>query len=344
MQNDFHPGATAADGLPCDRISTLVAPLPIVDGDLSTIPAILELAERRQWVVWRGEDRDGNATKVPYDPGSGWHASVTDPTTWSEYDSATAACRDGDFSGIGFVLTTSDPYVALDLDHCRNPQSGTVETWAQDIVDLMDSYTEVSPSGAGLRIFVRGVIPGPRRRSGQIEMYADARYVTVTGQRLAGTALTIEDRQPQVDKLYSQLFTGEPVTRVANKVAPRTQPKPLAPRMGRLMEKAAAIRALPRPDDEILRVARQAASGPKFTRLFDEGRWQSHYPSQSEADMALCGMLAYWTDREAAQMDRLFRKSALFRPKWDERRGSSTYGQRTIETVLANAGGAYGRP
>src|SRR5205823_5459450 len=89
----------------------------------------------------------------------------------------------------------------------------------------------------------------------------------------------------------------------------------------------------PRDDDEILRLAHNAPNGEKFSRLFDDGD-ATGYPSQSEADMALCALLAYWTNGEPAQMDRLFCQSKLHRAKWDDKRGNTTYGQRTIQNAI----------
>jgi putative DNA primase/helicase len=307
----------------------------LIDRSFSTFAATDELAGWRQWVTWQVEDRGGQATKVPYDPTTGQRASVADPATWTDFPTAIGAFHEGGFSGVGFVLTPSDPYVGLDLDRCRDPLTGSIEPWAKQIVDLIGSYTEVSPSGRGLRLFIRASIPGERRRSGHIEMYADGRYLTVTGQHLAGTPTTIENRQAQLDDLYQQLF-GVP------EAMPRTGQRSLKP----------APRLLPRPtgvvstvsDEEVLRKALSAQNGDKFRDLW-EGRWHlyAEYPSQSEADMALCRMLAYWTDGKVPQMDRLFRQSALMRPKWDELRGSQTYGQGTLSVALNSGGGAYGR-
>ena len=85
--------------------------------------------------------------------------------------------------GLGFVLTADDPFVGIDLDNCFT-EEGKILPWAQEIVEMIDSYTEVSPSGTGIRIFVKGKLPGEHCRTGNIEMYQQGRYLTVTGRVL----------------------------------------------------------------------------------------------------------------------------------------------------------------
>ena len=91
--------------------------------------------------------------------------------------------------GIGLVLVADDDLMVFDLDHCRDAETGVIEEWATGIIDTLNSYTEVSPSGTGIHIFVRGSLPGKRRRKGRVEVYESGRYMTVTGW-------TLEERQP----------------------------------------------------------------------------------------------------------------------------------------------------
>ena len=152
-----------------------------------TIP--LRLRERDQWVVWRAEQRDGKPTKVPYSIAHpSRRASVDDPASWGRFDDAMhvqarASLR---LDGVGYVLTAADGLVGIDLDHCRDRESGAVEPWALAIVTRIDSYTEISPSGTGLRIFARGTLPPTGRRKDRIEMYGSGRYLTLTGHRFSG--------------------------------------------------------------------------------------------------------------------------------------------------------------
>ena len=140
-----------------------------------------ELTRLAQWVCWRAVWRDGRWTKVPFQP-DGRSAKSTDPATWREFGECLLACQSGRFDGIGFVLTRDAGIIGVDLDHCIDA-GGNVAPWAQQAVDTLNSYTEISPSGDGLHIFVFGTFPGGMtgRRKGGVEVYAEGRYLTVTG-------------------------------------------------------------------------------------------------------------------------------------------------------------------
>jgi primase-polymerase (primpol)-like protein len=181
-------------------------------------------------------------------------------------------------------------------------------------VERLDSYSEVSPSGRGLHVYVRGAIPGGGRRSRNVEAYSERRFFAVTGQHVDGTPHTVNDRRGELDALCRKLFTAAPSRAQVGVGATRTAEQTLAP---------------PQDDETVLRKARAAANRDKFDKLW-RGQWHGDYRSQSEADLALCRLLDYWTDRNRVQVDRLFRQSGLMRPKWDEWRGHQTYGQLTI--------------
>jgi putative DNA primase/helicase len=158
-------------------------------GEITLIPENIpqQLTERPQWVCWRLEVRDGKPTKVPYTPGTERRASSTDLMTWATFDEAFAACEAGEppYDGIGFVFCSADPFVGIDLDDCRNPQTGKVEPWAQKIVDTFagEGYVEASPSGTGVHIIVKGTQKEGARR-GRVEMYGQDRYFSVTGEKI----------------------------------------------------------------------------------------------------------------------------------------------------------------
>ena len=156
-----------------------------------------QLTERPQCVCWRLETRDGKPTKVPYTPGTERRASSTDLMTWSTFDQALAAYEAGEppYDGIGFVFCSADPFVGIDLDKCRDPESGEVAPWAQSIITRgQEGYVEASPSGTGVHIIVEGTARGGgatkkvRSKTGQvvgkIEMYGQGRFFTITGETL----------------------------------------------------------------------------------------------------------------------------------------------------------------
>jgi primase-polymerase (primpol)-like protein len=141
-----------------------------------------ELKALAQWVVWRLEERGKELRKVPYSPKTGRGAATTKLATWATFEMAQQVLAKGGYSGLGFVFSKDDPYCGIDLDKCID-ENGEVEPWALEIVRRLDSYTEFSPSGHGLHIFVRASLPEGGRKKGQVEMYDQARYFTVTGRR-----------------------------------------------------------------------------------------------------------------------------------------------------------------
>ena len=141
-----------------------------------------ELKDRDQYVVWKWEERDGKATKPPYDAKTGKRASHSDPSTWGTFNDALKALDRG-FDGIGFVFTENDPFCGIDLDKCRDPVSGQIATWAVKIIKDFDSYAEISPSGTGLKIFIKGRLPGGGIKTKHVEVYDKLRFFTVTGDR-----------------------------------------------------------------------------------------------------------------------------------------------------------------
>jgi putative DNA primase/helicase len=290
------------------------AAAPAVAFDPTRVPE--SLRQRAQWVVWRYETRGGKATKVPVDPRTGKRASSTNASTWATFDEAVAAWRSIDYyAGIGYVFAVDDPFTGVDLDSCIN-ESGDIVASAQEIIDALDSYTEVSPSGRGVKVFIVGRKPdgvGCKSKAvagfKETEVYSDKRFFTLTGRHLAGTSLGVESRQPQLDSLCGRLW-----------------PKKQKPRLNGSITAA----GFDGDDEALIKRAIAAKNGDRFTRLW-AGDTSMHGDDASGADQALCNRLAFWTGRDAVRMDRLFRRSGLFRDKWDEKRGTRTYGRMTIE-------------
>src|SRR5215217_46815 len=152
----------------------------VTKGNLDCLPE--ELRQRHQWVVWKLEERDGKLTKVPYIAGGGGKASSTDSLTWRSFEEVVQALETGRYNGIGFVFSSGDPFAGVDLDDCRDPETGELEEWAQKIVELLGGYAEASPSRRGVHIIVRGKAPNKKR--GRVEAYSSERFFTVTGEAL----------------------------------------------------------------------------------------------------------------------------------------------------------------
>jgi len=145
------------------------------------------LAERPQWVCWRLEERDEKLTKVPYTPGTVRRASSTDLMTWRAFSEALAAFEAGEppYDGIGFVFSSADPFVGIDIDDCRDPESGMIAPWAKKIIArVQEGYVEVSPSGTGVHIIVCGTVRDGGMRKDPVEMYGPGRFFTVTAEFL----------------------------------------------------------------------------------------------------------------------------------------------------------------
>ncbi|MCU4743341.1 hypothetical protein [Natronoglomus mannanivorans] len=290
------------------------------------------LVDREQWICWRIKDRDGKATKVPIVPGTGEYASATDHETWRPFDDALEYFESGDAAGIGFVFTEDDPFVGIDLDDCRDPETGSPSTDAREIVVELDSFTEVSPSGTGYHVIVRGSLPGDRSRRGSVEMYETARFFTVTGDHVDATPARVVERSSALESVYNEYIAE---TESLSQSGQQTLDTEHAPDDGVSTDTQTL------EDEELLEKARNASNGEKFDRLWRGST--TGYESQSEADMALCCLLAFWTGGDPARVDRLFRQSGLIREKWDDVHYSdgSTYGEKTVERAIANTNDVY---
>lgn len=280
------------------------------------IPAVL--TDRPQWLCWRYLERAGRGKpgKPPVDPRTGRAIDPADPANWMAFDAALAASRR--FRGVGFYLTGKEGLVGIDLDDCLDAD-GAITPDARAVVERFHSYTEVTVSGAGLRIWIRATLPGTRRRKGKVEVYSKKRYFTVSGDRWPGSTETIEERQGALDAFYAELFAPSP--------------KPAAKPPGPVLDLA--------DDDELIGKARAARNGAKFRRLFDDGN-TSGFPSESEADFALAGMLAFYAGPDPGRIRRLFSRSALGqRGKWAAR---DDYQAATVGNVLIGRTSYYRPP
>ncbi len=163
-----------------NEIATKPAALEVI---AENIPAVLKAL--LQWVCWKFLRDEDRWAKVPVNPATGRNAKSNNPSTWGSFEQAWAyyeSHKGRGIDGLGFMFTKDDPFVGIDLDHCRDAATGEVQPWALEIVERMDSFTELSPSGEGLHILVRGELPGDGMNTKEIEMYDCKRYFTVTGQ------------------------------------------------------------------------------------------------------------------------------------------------------------------
>jgi putative DNA primase/helicase len=129
----------------------------------------------------------GKLTKIPKNPRTGGNALPNTPSTWGTIQEALIAVGKYDLEGIGFEFSPTDEFTGIDLDSCFNPDTGELEAWARRWVDLFKSYTEITPSGRGLHIIIKGKLPGKGRKKGKFEVYSQGRFFTVTGNVLNGS-------------------------------------------------------------------------------------------------------------------------------------------------------------
>lgn len=188
-----------------------------VQGNLAALPPELgPLMREPNWVVWKWEPdqkKPNKFRKVPYRPSAPHHhANTRDRSTWGPYEEALAAVKEGGADGIGFCLTNTK-FAALDLDNCRDPDSGQIASWAEAIVGRAGSYTEVSVSGTGLHIIGLGsgekipdILKAPDGGRGRIECYSGTvRYITMSGFPLPGSKRELADISGVMRQIVEEL-------------------------------------------------------------------------------------------------------------------------------------------
>jgi hypothetical protein len=274
-------------------------------GNFSNIP--LELRLLPNWIMWRLEYPNGldkKPTKVPYQI-NGFKASVSNPSHWVTFDIAFKHI--GDYSGLGFVFTNSN-YAGIDLDDASTLHTGEANPNYQSdlnrqikIAHEFDSYSEVSPSGKGLHIIVKGSVPDGKRTN-FIELYSSDRFFTMTGN--VHNNKPIGDYQDLLTQLWSQMGgVVNPQPTVDNTIETTT-------------------------DEEIIALAFKHNT-ETFTRLYNADL--SGYPSQSEADLAFMNIVAYYTNSKQ-QVTRIYSKSRL--AQTDKKRQTVRYQQLTVNRAF----------
>lgn len=283
-----------------------------------------ELTKLNNWCVWRLVDRGGKQTKVPINAETGELAKSNDSSTWSSYDKAFEVFQGTNADGLGFFF--EPPYVGVDIDDISDDierfKSGDIEkNIVFEFYELLKTYAEISPSGNGIHLIFKGKIPGLSRRKGNVEMYSEGRFFTMTGNSLNKYEEINEPSENSIDYIYRKYIRPENIKRIdfGNHGIQHDL-----------------------SDSEVINKAIASKQGSKFKDLLN-GNWHKYeeYTSQSEADIALANILAFWTARNFQQMDRIFRQSGLMRDKWDEKRGKTTYGNGLINKAINEVGEVF---
>jgi hypothetical protein len=281
------------------------------------------------WLLWRYEPSDsgdGKLTKKPYDANKVYHgggkAKSNDPKTWTTYEKTVRALESfkDTFDGLGFV--GDDKFGFGDVDHSVD-EYRNIDAAGQELINKLDSYTEISPSGTGIRVIFelqKGAQRGGQNKSGgdRVELYANTQYMTFTGDEVGRYGSG--DRTEEYTKEWERLESLKPPKKVK------------APRDTTGGDEGRGTTAL--SDDRLIEIASNAQNKEKFNALW-EGDTSAYKDDHSSADRALCGMLAFWTREDEEQMDRLVRRSGLMRDKWDRRaRAGELYGEGTIRIAI----------
>lgn len=280
------------------------------------LPRILTRSDT--WVI-AGPD------KQPINALTGQLAQNNNPRTWATYPQALLGMERYNLPYLGYVFT-GNGITGVDIDRCRNAETGRLTELASDIIGYLDSYTEISLSGTGTHILCYGKLPPGRRQcdmdqdgiKAHFGMYDSKRFFVMTGDVLDDGHTEIMGRQEQITALHNYFLLDARVT--------QSQYIPSLP--------------LDLDDMDLIRKAAMAKNGELFKTLFS-GNWENLKNSHSEADFALINFLIFWAGRDLERINRLFRQSGLYRQKWD-RRGAAdiqqavaTFNGRTYPELMA---------
>ncbi|MBD7945275.1 DNA primase [Psychrobacillus sp. Sa2BUA9] len=280
--------------------------LPVMEN----IPEELKLLP--QWVIWKAILNDKNEyTKVPFRANGKDAADSTNRNTWETFADVEEAYLNGIGDGIGFVLSKEDPYACIDIDGIEDIDNLS----ALNLQITNASYTEISPSGSGLHVWIKGYKHDSQKFKNKntklgYEIYDSKRFLTLTGE--SKNSLPISGG-PEIENFINIVFKRE-----ENKQLPTVRTNDVENNL---------------TESDIIRIATNSKTGARFNSCF-RGGWESLYSSQSEADLAFCNDLAFWTNCNYQLMDSIFRQSSLMREKWGRRQNTSTYGDETLKKAI----------
>lgn len=284
--------------------------------NFNDIPA--ELKSLPQWILWKFEERDGKKTKVPYQP-SGELAQANNRRTWSTFATAVKFYMNNEYDGIGFVFSRQDNYIGIDIDKCVVEEK--TNTFAAEIIDTLDSYTEFSPSGTGIHIIIKGGLPQSVMGTGRknvkhgLEIYSYGRYFTFTGNRENSNDV-VYDRTDELAEVFEKYFDDSDI-------------------QGRVNLAEFEKDEIKHSNEQLWEMMFRSKNGDEIRSLYNGNLIKDDH---SASDLALANHLAFWTGKSATRMDTMFRETALMRDKWDVIHftdTNETYGERTIATAIS---------
>ena len=268
----------------------------------------IELRELNRWVLYRltWDSNRGKYDKKPFNARTGGFAQSNNPNTWCDYETAINVVDL--YDGLGFML--GDGIFGVDIDGVE-----LNDPVVREVLLTLNSYAEVSPSGKGIHVICMGSKPHGACRKGNFECYDKGRFFTVTGKVIEPYRTLRECTEPIKPLHLKYLARQEEKTFLTT---------PSHDRRGEFLT-----------DEEVIE---KASRGSKFSDLYYFGSFSG---DASKDDMSLINILTFWTGGNIAQIDRIYRSSALMRPKWDRRQSGSSYGQMTINKCLRTYRGSF---
>lgn len=284
-----------------------------------------ELKSLEQWGVFKKEwiPERNKYTKIPVNPWNGGPGKSNDESTWSDFGTALNSIEELDCDGLAFYFKA--PYFGIDVDHIPDDLGDyflgdtSPENKAYDFISHTQSYTERSISGEGIHIIALGKLNTTKHRKENVEMYSEGRFFAMTGDKIVKTNEISEVDDKNIKYLVDKYLPDSNEKRLINKALPGANNLTV---------------------EEIISKASNSAKGKRF-KLFLNGGWEEIYDSQSEADLAFANTLAFWTARDFAKMDTIFRQSDLYRDKYDSKRASSTYGTKLLQKAIDECDSVY---
>ena len=268
------------------------------------------MKQMNNWVLWKLEDKANDrgeirTTKIPIQAVGKRNAMSNEPKTWADFKTATD--NKGEF-GLGFVLPLDNSMTMIDLDHCI--QGDKITPFAKSVVErFYDTYMELSQSGTGIHIFVKGRVP-KAVKTNEIEIYSSKRFCAMTGNSLR--PIEVAEYQSELDRLYAEYRKDE------------TEAKPTP------------VSANDMSIEEILGVIRSSRNAEKFNTYFN-----GLVEKNSENTLALASMLAFYCGNDRAKIEQIMRLSGLARDKFNSRRVEDTWLGKVIEKAISNTTQVY---
>lgn len=305
-----------------------------------TVPLCLK--DKSMFVAWKyfWSDKNERIIKLPINPRNNRAADTSDYKTWSTFEKACEIADKNNYHGVGIVFNGRG-LMGIDIDDCFN--DGELAQKARDIVEEVNSYTEISPSGKGIHILCFGNLPSGDmyKRKDDLEMYDTGRFFTLTGKCLDGKFRKIPARastQQAIDNISQKYLKRESIRRKSN-----------------VVEEILTI-----DDDVFIKKIMQSKKGTDFINMYEKGLPPMDEQGAvvlgcrkdrdrdgtldntdwSKVDFHFCGVLAFYNPPKE-QVDRIYRNSKLMRTKWDTYRGSQTYGEITISQAYNTRASVY---